>query len=191
MTYHAFDMPMETQASVSDSAPLLLCHDIVELGSQSEDQASWRTCIHNASLLLGEARRRHWHIAHTFCSGPAPEPVGALRPFPEEPVFQCHGPNIFLSNGLSTFLSANSPCTIFLTGRSSLLMSGATLAACSRFGVPICIVSDAVSLPKGLHVGPIGVGSLRTVGIVQKFASTTTTAHVLTSMAQHCQAQRI
>jgi hypothetical protein len=160
-------------------APLLLLHDIVETGRDSEEQASWRTCIHNASLLLKEARTQGWRIVHAFSAHCQPAPVNIVRPLPDEPVFQCDGPSAFSSRGFRTLLSGAPPSEILLVGRSFLPMCLAAAATCADLGLSLNIVSDAVSLSKEVYLKHPELSLATTSHLLPIFASITTTAQIL------------
>jgi nicotinamidase-related amidase len=179
MSNQAYSQPYSHQPYREPQVPLLLCHDIVESGDETEDQASWRTCIHNSSLLLAEARRRNWLVVHAFGSGTPPAPVEAMRPRPEEPVFQCQGPSAFSSSGLRSLLAINPPLEILLVGRSFMPMCLATAAASADLGLPLSVVSDAVSLSKETQEKHPEWGISATLELLPIFASVTTTAQVL------------
>jgi hypothetical protein len=182
-------MNNQSQRNQSDpyhypNVPLLLCHDIVEAGIDTQERASWRTCIHNAGLLLNEARRRHWLIVHAFQAGVAPEPVKDVRPLPDEPVFQCQGPSAFSSRGLRAFIASNSPSQILLVGRSFLPIGLANIAANADIGLPISVISDAISLSKQAAQSQPRTGEAaweEPTGrkVPPNFASITTTSQVL------------
>jgi nicotinamidase-related amidase len=179
MTNQAFREPYSYQAYKEPHLPLLLCHDIVEVGDETEERASWRTCIHNASLLLAEARCRNWLVVHAYAAVRQPAPVEAVRPRPEEPVFQCQGPSAFSSAGLRSFLAISPPLEILLVGRSFLPMCLATAASSADLGLPLSVVSDAVSISKDTQEKHPGWGISATLELLPIFASVTTTAQVL------------
>jgi hypothetical protein len=159
--------------------PLLLCHDLVEAGAETEELASWRTCIHNSGLLLGEARRRNWLIAHAFRDGFALEPVKAVRPLPDEPVFQYKGLSAFSSKGLRSFMTVNPSSAILLVGRSSLQMCLATDVSDADIGSPLSVISDATSLSKQAVQRHPQRDAETTNELLPVFVSITTTSQVL------------
>jgi nicotinamidase-related amidase len=179
MTSRAYCFPPSHHAYREPQLPMLLCHDIVAEGEQTEEQASWRTCIHNASLLLSEARRCHWPIVHAYSSSSPPAPIEAVRPYPEEPVFQCHGPSAFSSAGLRALLSVSPPLEVLLVGRSFLPMCLATAAASADLGLPLSVVSDGVSVSRVIQEKHSEGGISAARELVALFAKVTTTAQVL------------
>ena len=166
-------------AQVPSGPPLLLCHDIVEDGHESEEQASWRTCIHHARLLLSRARACNWIVVHAFASDLPPEPIEAVRPLPAEPIFQCKGPSAFSSSALRDLVAATAPSQILLIGRSLLPMCLASAAASADLRLPLSIVSDAVSISKAVQDDETDQGFSIVTRLLPLFARLTTTAQVL------------
>lgn len=164
---------------VRKGPPLLLCHDIVEEGHLSEEQASWRTCIHNAGLLLSKARASNWRVAHAFKSDVTPQPIQTVRPLPEEPVFRCKGPSAFTSDGLCSLIGAVTPSQILLVGRSLLPMCLASAAICADLQLPLSIVSDGISIAKPAQSDIRDTRDMDVAHLLPLFANLTTTAQVL------------
>ncbi len=159
--------------------PLLLCHDIVESGHDSEEQASWRTCIHHTGLLLSQARYANWIVVHSYGFDVAPEPVKSVRPLPAEPVFQNKGPSAFSSKALRSLLAVTAPSEILLVGRSLLPMCLASAAAGADLQLPLSIVSDAVSISKAIRDDELDEDVSVVTRLLPIFARLTTTAQVL------------
>jgi hypothetical protein len=129
-----------------DKRPLLICNDLVLAGHESEEPASWRTCLHNSALILARARSEHWLIAHVYRLDRRPVPIATVRPTPEEPVFQCSGPSALTSRGLRDLLATRVISELILVGRSLVPSCVATAVAAADMGLAVTLVADAVSL---------------------------------------------
>lgn len=159
--------------------PLLICNDLVTDGHTSEDPASWRTCIHNSSLILTTARRQGWLIAHVYRQDRPPNPVAELRPKPEEPVFQCRGPSALSSLALRDLLAMNDVEELILIGRSLVPYGLATAIAAADLGVAVTMVSDAVSHPR-IEANDTALSTTHAaIRLFPEFATMTTTAKLL------------
>jgi nicotinamidase-related amidase len=141
MYSHSFAYP----GPKNHTPPLLICSDLVVDGHLSEEPASWRTCIHNSTLILKNARKQGWQIVHVYRQDRTPNPIASLRPAPEEPVFQCRGPSALSSSALRDFLVMSATEEIILIGRSLVPSCLSTAVAAADLGVAVTLVADAVS----------------------------------------------
>ncbi len=121
-----------------DKRPLLICNDLVLAGHESEEPASWRTCLYNSALILARAKSEHWDRR--------PIPIATVRPTPEEPVFQCSGPSALTSRGLRDLLATRVISELILIGRSLVPSCVATAMAAADMGLAVTLVADAVSI---------------------------------------------
>lgn len=162
-----------------DQRPLLICNDLVLDGHESEEPASWRTCLYNSALILARARSEHWLIAHVYRLDRRPVPIASVRPTPEEPVFQCSGPSALTSRGLRDLLATQVISELILIGRSLVPSCVATAIAAADMGLAVTLVADAVSLCRtGPH--PSGLQPIEyDIHRIPDIATLTTTAKIL------------
>lgn len=163
----------------NQAPPLLICNDLVADGHKSEEPASWRTCIHNSSLILTAARKQGWQIVHVYRQDRAPNPIASLRPQPEEPVFQCRGPSALSSSALRDFLVMSKTEEIILIGRSLVPCCLSTAVAAADLGVAVTLIADAVSHPMSdIHGSSLSIAHAA-MRLIPQFATMTSTAKLL------------
>jgi hypothetical protein len=159
--------------------PLLICNDLVLDGHDTEEPASWRTCLYNSALILARARSEHWLIAHVYRLDRRPVPIATVRPTPEEPVFQCSGPSALTSRGLRDLLATRVISELIIIGRSLVPSCVATAIAAADLGIAVTLVADAVSLCRkhadASRALPIDIDIQR----IPHIANLTTTAKIL------------
>lgn len=163
----------------SDISPLLICNDLVACGHDSEEPASWRTCIHNSILILAAARKQRWNIAHVYSQDRPPNPIASLRPQPEEPVFQCRGPSALSSQALRDLLVRSGTEEIILIGRSLVPSCLATAVAAADLGLAVTVVADAVSHPMAEPCQSSPSIAHAAMHLIPQFATMTNTAKLL------------
>jgi hypothetical protein len=162
-----------------DKRPLLICNDLVLDGHESEEPASWRTCLYNSALILDRARSEHWLIAHVYRLDRRPVPIASVRPTPAEPVFQCSGPSALTSRGLRDLLATEVVSELILIGRSLVPSCVATAIAAANMGLAVTLVADAVSLGRTAPDPSASLPLKHDIQHIPDLATLTTTAKFL------------
>ena len=141
--------------SIDPARPrLLVCLDLIEPASASEEPGAFHRCVRNSRRMLTHARDAQWEVVHCLSRDLAARAIPGLEPLASEAVYQRDGVSAFSSRGFRRRMRAWPSPELVLIGCSLGSTCLATAFAAFDRGIPTHLVLDAISIRADDPSGP-------------------------------------